>query len=70
LTPGGSLFVLCETVFVLPLSLVPPIPAFCGPLPEVAPELVFCALVVVLVPIVLDAPVVVLFDPPGMLELL
>ena len=63
---------LCETAFVLPLSLVPPMPEFFGPLPAVAPELVLCepVVVVVFVPIVLDAPVDVLFEPPGVLELL
>jgi hypothetical protein len=46
-------------------------PEFCGPLPAVAPELVLCEpVVVVLVFIVLEAPVDVLFEPPGVLELL
>jgi hypothetical protein len=47
-------------------------PEFFGPLPAVAPELVLCepVVVVVFVPIVLDAPVDVLFEPPGVLELL
>jgi hypothetical protein len=69
-TPGGSLFVLCGTVFVLPVSLVPPIPVFCGPLPAVAPVLVFSALVAPVVPAVFEAPVVVLalVEPPGALE--
>jgi hypothetical protein len=69
-TPGGSMFVLCVTALVLPVSLVPPIPAFCGPLPVLAPELLFCPPVPALVPIALDAPVDVLPEPPGMLELL
>jgi hypothetical protein len=71
-TPGGSLFVLCGTVLVLPVSLVPPIPVFCGPLPAVAPEFVFCAFVAPVVPVVFEAPVVVLalLEPPGALELL
>ena len=71
-TPGGSLFVLCGMVFVLPVSLVPPIPVSLGPLLALPPEFVLGTLVVPAVPAVFEAPVVVLalLEPPGVLELL
>jgi len=56
-------------VFVLPVSLVPPIPVSLGPLLALPPEFVLGTLVVPAVPAVFEAPVVVLalLEPPEVL---
>ena len=60
---------LCGMVFVLPVSLVPPIPVSLGPLLALPPEFVFGTLAV---PAAFEAPVVVLalLEPPRVLVLL